>query len=153
MSLAARQRKDQVAADVFSVSLLTDHVDALHRIFALPDAAPPDLVLQSEDVLHAAHILENHFEFWGILVFERVIDLHTLDRMNGGVVRACWRKLHPYIQHQRVEQNVPNMAEWFQWLAERLEQYPAPGKKEGAYVSQQNWAPRLPPRKTRLLIL
>jgi hypothetical protein len=31
------------------------------------------------------------------------------------------------------------LAEWFQWLAERLEEDPAPGKAQGAWVAHEAW--------------
>jgi hypothetical protein len=31
--------------------------------------------------------------------------------------------------------------EWFQWLAERMEQYPAPGKAQGAAAAFRDWVP------------
>lgn len=56
MRLANRQRQDQVAAEVYGLSLTTDRIEALHTIFALPDNADPDRVLETPDTPKAAHI-------------------------------------------------------------------------------------------------
>ena len=31
--------------------------------------------------------------------------------------------------------------EWYQWLAERIDEYPAPGKTVGAPVAFKDWRP------------
>jgi len=31
--------------------------------------------------------------------------------------------------------------EWFQWLAERIDEYPAPGKDVGAPIAFKDWKP------------
>jgi hypothetical protein len=31
--------------------------------------------------------------------------------------------------------------EWFQWLAERLDEYPAPGKDVSAPLADRTWTP------------
>ena len=57
----------------------------------------------------------------------------------GGIVVVMWRKLEPWVTQLRVEQSYPSDSEWFQWLAEQLEQRKA--EKVPAYLRHRDWAP------------
>lgn len=59
----------------------------------------------------------------------------------GGSVRASWTRLRLYVEEQRREKEIPNMAEWFQWLAERLEEYGRAEKALGTHVAFKDWTP------------
>jgi hypothetical protein len=73
-------------------------------------------------------------------VFHDVLDLHLVDHLIGGYVRASWTRLKPYIEARRVDVGA-NFAEWFQWLAERMEAFPAPSKQQGAHRTFRSWKP------------
>jgi hypothetical protein len=64
-----------------------------------------------------------------------VVDLHTLDRMVGGWVRATWVRLRRWVESERIEDRSPNVGEWWQWLYEQLEADPDPGKASGTHVA------------------
>jgi hypothetical protein len=53
---------------------------------------------------------------------------------------ALWRKLAPWVEMLREEQEARTMFEWFQWLAERLESNQAPNENP-AYEAHRNWMP------------
>lgn len=57
----------------------------------------------------------------------------------GGIVVVMWRKLEPWVMRLRIEQSYPSDSEWFQWLAEQLEQRKA--EKVPAYLRYRDWAP------------
>jgi hypothetical protein len=44
------------------------------------------------------------------------------------------------VLHMRQEQDCPELFEWFQWLAERLEQDPSTND-DPAYISHKSWIP------------
>ena len=69
------------------------------------------------------------------MVFERVVDHRLLDRMVGGAVRGTWRRLRRWVEAEREESRIPNVGEWWQWLYERLEADPDPGKARGAHIA------------------
>lgn len=138
---AHRARADKGALDVFNISIQPDHVNAIHMILDLPEDASAERVSGTADLRQVAHLIMNQFEFWGILVFQRIVPLRTLDLLVGGVVRVSWRRLTKYVEAQRIERNLPNLAEWFQWLAERLEEYQEPSKELGTHVAFKKWRP------------
>jgi hypothetical protein len=81
------------------------------------------------------------YEFLGNLVYQRMVPLETLDLLVGGAIRACWRRLAPYIKQQRSEHGLENIAEWYQWLADRLEKHGRKDKALGAHVVSKDWQP------------
>jgi len=48
------------------------------------------------------------------------------------MIRLTWRKCHGYLGQFR--EGNPSAFEWFEWLYDRLEQYPAPSKTSPAHV-------------------
>jgi hypothetical protein len=81
------------------------------------------------------------YEYLGNLVYQRIVPLTTLDLLVGGIIRASWKRLGPYIGEQRNEKNLPNIAEWFEWLAERLEEYGRSEKAFGTHLALKDWEP------------
>jgi len=138
---ARRARAEKGALDVLSIAVTPDHIQASYAILDLPEDASPDLILDAPDLRRAANILMVQYEYLGNLVYQRIVPLQTLDLLVGGIIRACWRRLRPYIEGQRQERNLPNIAEWFQWLAERLEEYGRPEKSLGTHVAFKDWEP------------
>lgn len=136
-----RARAEKGALDVLSIAVNPDHVRAAYAILDLPDDVSPALISESPELRTAANTLMVQYEYLGNLVYQRMVPIDTLDLLVGGIVRACWRRLAPYIEAERQERNLANIAEWFQWLAERLDEYGRPDKSLGAHVAYKEWAP------------
>ncbi len=135
-----RARYLAAAAELVRTIQSAEFNRAIARIVELPEAAPPERVRGDSDAAAAAYVVGHVFESLGVLVFHRVIHLHLVDRLIGGYLRNSWRRLRPYVEQRRGELGVM-FGEWFQWLAERIEQYPSPGKREGAHVAFRGWKP------------
>lgn len=59
-------------------------------------------------------------ESLGILVAEKIIDIDLVDKTLGSFVTTAWEKYKPMITVLR--ENEPYSNEYFQWLAERIEE-------------------------------
>jgi len=59
-------------------------------------------------------------ESLGIMVAEGFIDLDLVDKTLGSFVMTTWEKYQPLFADIRVKQPDPFMGEYFQWLAERI---------------------------------
>jgi hypothetical protein len=138
---ARRARVERGALDVLSIAVHPDHIEACYTILDLPEDTPPNVIVESPELRRAANTLMVQYEYLGNLVYQRIVPLQTLDLLVGGIIRACWTRLRPYIEAQRQERNLPNIAEWFQWLAERLEKHGRPEKAVGTHVAFKNWTP------------
>ena len=134
-------RRDEAALHIFDSSFAVENMGFLLRIFELPENASAELVYADDELAYRAQSISTQMESWGLQVFHNKIDLHTLDLMVGGTVRVTWNRLGNFIIAQRKKYKSNNIGEWFQWLAERLDEYPAPEKEFGAHVSFKDWKP------------
>ena len=134
-------RRDEAAMHIFESPLFDNHIDALFQILNLPEDASHDLIYADEKLARHALMIWTQMESWGTQVFHKKIDLHTLDIMVGGTVRLTWNRLRNYIFAERKKFKIENTGEWFQWLAERLDQYPSPEKGLGAQTAFKDWKP------------
>jgi hypothetical protein len=109
------------------------------RIFELPDDAPMDAIHALGAELEQA-VLQTciNYENCGYLVHARLIPLSLVDELNGGMVRLTWRKFRGYVMQFRAGN--PAAFEWFEWLYDRLLQYPLP-KGEPAHIKYKDWKP------------
>jgi hypothetical protein len=136
-----RARGEKGALDVLSIAVRPDHIQASFSILEVPEDAPPETFLASPELRSSANTLMVLYEFLGNLVYQRMVPLETLDLLVGGIIRASWTRLNVYVEQQRVERDLPNIAEWFQWLVERLEERGRPEKAAGTHVAFRDWQP------------
>jgi hypothetical protein len=132
---AARSRRDHAAVDIVRTVQTQEVRRAVERVLKLPNDADPAEIRGDPELLEAALAVDSACEMWGSLVFERVVELHMLDRMVGGWVRGTWDRLGRWVESERELNRNENVGEWWQWLVERLEADPDPGKARAAYVS------------------
>jgi hypothetical protein len=132
---AIRARRDHAAVDIVRTVQTQEVRRAVGRILRLPDDADPELIRDDAQLLDAALAVDSACEMWGCMVFENVVDHQMLDRMVGGWIRGTWRRLRVWVESERVENRNPNVGEWWQWLYERLEADPDPGKARGAHIA------------------
>jgi len=79
------------------------------------------------------------FESIGVMVFRRIVPLRMVDELLGGVCVEAWRRLKNYTEESRIERKRDTMSEWFQWLAERLEELHARNGRPAAYDRYRHW--------------
>ena len=113
---------------------------SIARVVELPEAADPQLILADLEITTAVYAISHVFESLGVLVYHRLLPLHLVDQLVGGYVRASWRRVKPYVKARRTTLGTM-FGEWFEWLAERMDENPAPGKSLGAGVAHRSWKP------------
>jgi hypothetical protein len=93
------------------------------------------------DDLQYVMSLASTYETLGILVYRREVSLDLVDEMFGGVVVTAWERLGPFIARYRQRTGKPETFEWFQWLAERLQEHRGKPGTAPAYVKYRTWRP------------
>lgn len=131
---AVRNRRDHAAVDVVRTVQTQEVRRAVARILKLPDDVDPAVIRGDPALLDAALAVDSACEMWGSMAYEGVVDHRMLDRMVGGWVRGTWSRLRRWVEAERADNRNPNVGEWWQWLYERLEADPDPGKAQGAHV-------------------
>jgi hypothetical protein len=116
---------------------------ALLLIFALPDDLPKAQIEErlGSDV-PTVYALLTTWESLGILVFREEVSLALVDDFFSGPILLSWRKLRRYVEEQRQEQGRETIEEWFQWLAERMEERESRQRPIPAHVMHKNWRSR-----------
>ncbi len=135
-----RKRKEQLALEALKAAQATGMAAAIMDVLAFPDGMTNDELRQRgphavEAVMQFAYLLES----MGWMVHRRMVDLHDIDDLMGGMVRGGWRKLKAIAPAWRKESGNQNYFEWLQWLAERMDEDPSPGKDVGAHVTHAGW--------------
>ena len=135
-----RTRQLTAAAELVHTMQTPEFTQAIARIVDLPVGADGPTLLADRDVMASFYVVSHVFESLGVLVYHRLLPLHLVDHLCGGYVRASWKRMKPVVLSRRAELGV-TFGEWYQWLAERIEQYPAPGKDVGAPLAFKDWKP------------
>lgn len=134
----SRERRDTAAVTIVGTVQTQEVRQAVRLILELPDRVEPEVVSGDPALLDAALAVDSACEMWGSMVYEGVVDHQLLDRMVGGWVRGTWDRLSLWVETERTKLDSPNVGEWWQWLAEVLENDPDPGKELGAHVAYRN---------------
>jgi len=94
-----------------------------------------------QELQDAAMMVSTTLESTGLMVYERIVPFGLVQQLMGGTIQACWQVLRPHTEWLRDKLGRPSIHEWFQWLAERLGEYPEYRDEEGAYSKYRNWKP------------
>ncbi len=138
----SRQRLEAAAIEVIRSWQSPEFTRAFNTIQKLPDGiSSAKLRALSPDCEVKAMILGNTFESFGVMVYRRIVPLALVDELLGGATVQMWQKLAVWVEETRKELSRESFYEWFQWLAERLQEQPGFNTLEGAHVKHRKWTP------------
>lgn len=133
-----QQRITAVTSDLMRTFYSTDLSHAVSMMHELPDGiSAKELRNMGPEYERAAVLICTNFETMGLLVFEGIASYQTVQHLAGGMITSMWRKLSIWTEELRQEQNQPSWAEWFHWLAERMEQ--TKNEAAPAYEKHRDW--------------
>jgi hypothetical protein len=136
-----QQRRDALAVELMRSIQDTEFTRSLRILLELPhDMTPAQLRALGSELEDAAWSLCAKYETLGYLVYRGIMPIELVEELVGGVGVHLWHRLRPWAEHVRSEQNQPLLLEWFQWLAERLEDRKRP-QAIPAYERLRNWIP------------
>lgn len=79
------------------------------------------------------------FETLGYMVYKRVIPLHVVRELAGGVAVALWAKVGPYATEVAEAEDQSRIVEWYEWLVDRLLELEATLPMGRASVRFSDW--------------
>ena len=74
----------------------------------------------------------------GYMVFERLVNLETVDELMGGFTLILWSRAEAWVKRRRRESEDPKAFEWCEWLAMRIAERRSTANSQPAYM-RQGW--------------
>jgi hypothetical protein len=106
----------------------------------LPDGLSKEEIENAAgDDFHLVYALMTTWESLGVLVHRGEIDLDLVDDFFSGPIRISWRKLKGHVMGERSLLQRDTIEEWFQWLAERLEEMESKTPPVPAHIAYKDW--------------
>lgn len=134
------RRRDSVAVGLMQSFYSADLAHAVSLLRLLPDGgSAQQLRDKGPGYEEAAILVTTTFETMGLLVHRRIAPFSLVEELAGGMTVVMWRKIGAWLETVREEQSQPSWAEWFQWLAERLQA--VEDDKEPAHLRFKSWRP------------
>ncbi len=137
---AERDRRERLTLEtlrVFNTREFSELIYFVTRIELLKTredflAMPPD---QQIMLIQASQQMESV----GMLVYEGYIDLDLIDKTLGSYVSVAWGKYKPVFEDMRIKNPDPYLGEYFQWLAERIDERMQNNPREPYYKNPNPW--------------
>ncbi len=120
--VAERDRRERLTLETIRNYQTREFAELLYYYQASPVPATREEFLamsQNEQIVFLQ--LSQQMESLGILVAERFIDLDLVDKTLGSFVTNGWERYKPIILDLREKIPDPFLSEYFQWLAERID--------------------------------
>jgi hypothetical protein len=137
--LHRRERNEQRALDVLTKLQGPEFQRAYTQVWDLPLAATPEAVRAGgREMEDAVETVALTFESLGVMAYHRIVPLAVVDNVIGGFLRESWRRVGPYVKWKREQLGAPRWAEWYEWLADRV-QAGRRRRTTGAYEAFRDW--------------
>lgn len=141
MRQTRQQRREMAAIELFRFFGNPKFTAAYKRVLRLPEGISADDIQKNDTGLEeSAMLICATMESIGVMTFQRIVPFMVVHNLMGTSGPALWRKLAPWVDMLRAEQEAPTMFEWFQWLADRLDSNNVPNEIP-AYVAHESWMP------------
>ncbi len=136
-----QQRRELAAIELFRFFASPRFTQAYRTVLHLPDGmSAGDIRTKQAKLEEAAMLISTTMENIGVMTFQRIVPFLIVKNLLGSSVVILWRKLEDWAMDLREELDSPDAFEWFQWLAERLEEH-QPADAKPAYEEFKSWAP------------
>ena len=114
--------------------------DGIWSIMSIPDGLTKAEIDEKvgEDIKGIYRVM-SAWESIGILVFQKEIAMDMVEEAYRGPIIISWKKLELYVSGMREELQRDTIFEWFQWLAERMEEQENKGSPVPAYIAHKDW--------------
>lgn len=137
------QRKQEATIEVLRSFQQPDFAHASLVIMRLPPGiSGEELRSHGTEYEEAGAMISHHLETMGYLVHEDMVSYVMVREVTGGLLLVLWDRLRGWIETLREEQNAHSLMEWFQWLADRLENDRVEKDQNPAHIRFADWQPR-----------
>ncbi len=136
------QRRYSITVELMRSFYNPDLARAVHLIRQLPEGiSAVEMRSRGPEFEQAAILICTTYETFGLLVFRDVAPFSMVRELTGGLLLTVFNKLRQWMRDVRVEQSQPSWAEWFEWLADRMQDYNESHALKPAYERHADWVP------------
>ncbi len=120
---AARDRRERLTLETIRTFQTREFIELMNFILTqdLPVKREELMALPSEKITNYMQFAQE-MESLGIQVAERLINIDLVDKTLGSFVTTSWEKYKTLFLDIREKAPDPFLGEYFQWLAERIEE-------------------------------
>jgi hypothetical protein len=120
---AARDRRERLTLETLQTFESREFSELLYYIdtHEMPPTRAALRVLPAKDQVMFIQFAQQ-MESLGILVAEGILDVDLVDKTLGSFVSDSWQKFKPMVVHTRAHENEAFFSEYFQWLAELIDE-------------------------------
>ncbi len=136
-----QQRNQSAAVELMRAIQDRGFVAATTRLSHVPDGVAWGELRSHDGVEEAALAVGATYEMVGVMTQRRIIPFSVVQDMMGGLSLRHWRKLARWVEDVRAQEDMPEFMEWWQWLAERLEQHGTQRGGDAAHRRFRSWRP------------
>jgi hypothetical protein len=135
---AARDRRERLTMETLREFQTREFSELMHFIIYgnMPTNREAMQALSVSDLISLIQFSQE-MESLGILVAERLINIDLVDKTLGSFVTTSWEKYKPLFLDIRERQPDPFLGEYFQWLAERIDERMRLNPRKPFYKTQQ----------------
>ena len=137
----SKRQERESALELLHSFQTPEFAEALLIVYSLPDDAlsKSQVEAYAGEKMPVVYALTTTWESLGVLVFRGEIKLALVSEFFSGPVTISWRKLRGYFIEERREQNRETIGEWFEWLADRLNETETKLPRIPAHIAFKNW--------------
>lgn len=136
-----QQRRELAAIELFRFFGSPQFTNAYREILQLPSGLTKDQMRSiSTNTENNAMLIGSTMENIGVMMYQRIVPSAVVKNLMGTSATLLWHRLETWIRDLRVELENPGAFEWFQWLAETLEELQETDN-EPAYEAHKDWKP------------
>jgi len=136
-----QQRRELAAIELFRFFGNADFNRAYERILKLPDGlTTEEIEIRQLGLEKCAMQISTTMENIGVMTHQRIVPYIVVKSLMGSSAVILWKKLEHWVYDLREEIGNEEAFEWFQWLAERLEELADPDEQP-AFIAHKSWRP------------
>lgn len=136
-----QQRRELAAIELFRFFGSPQFSKAYREVLRLPDGlSMREIREHSAEAENCAMIIGTTMENIGVMMYQRIVPSAVVENLLGDSAIVLWRKLEIWATEIRTDLDNPHAFEWFQWLAEILDDLRNPNQPP-AYEAHKDWKP------------
>lgn len=137
-----QQRRELAAIELFRFFGSPRFAEAYRAILQMPEGmSVREIRSERPELETAAMLISTTMENIGVMTYQRIVPFMVVNNLIGSSAVILWRKLELWTLALRDELGEPYAFEWFQWLAERLDEDHTGQDPRAAYDAHRDWKP------------